>query len=162
MQESGYSYKITFVNCINRFLILHLNSKKINVSKEKSIVFNLIKNNFSIMKKSILLLSAFLFMLIIFAKKKLFQNKERKNLTMRKDIKKDCVMMMEDSVMIVMTSGKTNKMNKSMTMNNGTIVLLDGTMTLKNGKTRRLKIGEMIDIDGLITKWYESPFSRTY
>ena|SRR5690606_14053280 len=114
------------------------------------------------MKKLMLLLSAFLFILIAFANRKLFLNKGRKNLIMRKDIKKDCVMMMEDSGLIVITSGKENTMHKSMTMNNGTIILLDGTMKLKNGRTMKLKIGEMIDIDGLITKWYESPFSRTY
>ncbi len=113
------------------------------------------------MKKLLSLLLALTLGFAIFAQNNQDKKKEPKFI-MKKDIVKDCVMMMEDGKLMVMVAGKKKKMEKSQTMTNGSIIFTDGTVKLRNGKTVRLRVGEMIDIDGLISKWWESPFSRTY
>jgi hypothetical protein len=64
---------------------------------------------------------------------------------------KDCVMM-EDGKMMVMKGGENMAMDQDMTMTNGTMVMTDGTVKMKSGKTTKLKNGDCVMMNGMVTR----------
>lgn len=75
----------------------------------------------------------------------------KKNDGMMKDDMKNC-MMMKDGKMMQSMDGKTMMMEKTVTLANGTMVMTDGMVKMKDGKSMKLKEGECIDENGMITK----------
>lgn len=62
---------------------------------------------------------------------------------------KDCIMM-KDSKVMVMKSGKTMEMKKDMTLTDGTVVMKDGTVKKPSGETMMLKEGQCIYMNGKV------------
>lgn len=66
-------------------------------------------------------------------------------------MKKDHLMM-KDGKMEMTKNGKTMLMDKDMTMSNGTEVMTDGMCKMKDGKTMTMKEGDMMDMNGKMSK----------
>ncbi len=59
---------------------------------------------------------------------------------------------MQDGKMMMMKDGQDMAMDKDMTMENGVKVMTDGTVIKKNGKKKTMKEGDMMTMDGKMTK----------
>ncbi len=75
---------------------------------------------------------------------------EDKMTTESKDMKKNCVMM-KDNKMMVCKDGETSAMTKDIKLKNGTTVMADGNVKTKDGKTTMMKNGEVMDMNGKVT-----------
>lgn len=104
------------------------------------------------MKKLLILVTAIGLSTGVFAQEhdmdKMGKNKSKME---KMDMKKDHVMMM-DGKMQMMKDGKTMPMDKDMTMGNGTEVMTDGMVKMKGGKTMTMKEGDMMDMNGKMSK----------
>lgn len=68
---------------------------------------------------------------------------------MHKMMMKDCVMMMNNKMMTMM-SGNTMNMDKDMTMKDGSTVMTNGTVKKPDGTTVQLMEGDCVYMDGTI------------
>lgn len=106
------------------------------------------------MKKLLIVIAAFTVSSGVFAQDKMDKNTDEKTHPQMKhkmDMKKDYVMM-KDGKMEMMKNGKTMPMDKEMTMGNGTTVMTDGMYKMKNGKTMQMKDGDMMYMNGKMSK----------
>lgn len=76
---------------------------------------------------------------------------EKMKMNHKMDMKRDHIMM-KDGQMKMMKNGEEIPMDKEMTMQNGTKVMADGMYTNKDGATMTMKNGDMMDMEGMISK----------
>ncbi len=59
--------------------------------------------------------------------------------------------MMNDGNMIVVRSGMMEMMDVNLTLSNGTVVMKNGTYRLPNGKVSKMKDGDKMDVNGILS-----------
>lgn len=102
-----------------------------------------------IMKKVLILMTAFTFSVGAFSQDKMTQKTDKMESKMA--MKKDYITM-ENGKMMVMNSGKVMPMIESMTLKNGTTVMTDGSVKMKDGKTMMMKDGDRMMMNGQMSK----------
>ena len=79
-------------------------------------------------------------------------DKMQKEKTMQDaDRQKDYIMMKDDKMIFVKDS-EIIIMDQEMVLSNGTMVSIEGEVTIKNGKTVTMKNGDIMGMDGFISK----------
>ena len=105
----------------------------------------------TVKKKAALLISALALSASLFAQEKMDAKMDMGKKEQKIDMKKDHVMMMGGK-MQMMENGKTMPMEKDMTLNDGTKVTKNGMVSKKDGTTIAMKEGDMMDMDGKMSK----------
>ncbi|PZR18949.1 MAG: hypothetical protein DI539_15695 [Flavobacterium psychrophilum] len=103
------------------------------------------------MKQLMILITALFLSASVFAQEKMDKKMKMDKKDQKMDMKKDHLMMM-DGKMKMVKNGKEMVMDKDMTLSNGTTVTKEGTMKTKTGETMAMKEGDVIYMDGKMSK----------